>query len=165
VNKVKKIISVIGISLALLFTGLANAEIKIGVINVRSVMERMPERETIVKELNQKFEARIKSLAQEEKAANAADARLKKEGLTLSPSEKAKLAKTISDFQKKATAFSEEYHENESKGVSKLLLKIQEAVNKIVAEEKYDLILKEEATLYTSDAVDITDKVLERVKK
>jgi outer membrane protein len=165
VNKVKKIISVIGISLALLFTGLANAEIKIGVINVRSVMERMPERETIIKELNQKFEARIKSLAQEEKAANAADARLKKEGLTLSPSEKAKLAKTISDFQKKATAFSEEYHENESKGVSKLLLKIQEAVNKIVAEEKYDLILKEEATLYTSDAVDITDKVLERVKK
>jgi outer membrane protein len=140
VNKVKKIISVIGISLALLFTGLANAEIKIGVINVRSVMERMPERETIIKELNQKFEARIKSLAQEEKAANAADARLKKEGLTLSPSEKAKLAKTISDFQKKATAFSEEYHENESKGVSKLLLKIQEAVNKIVAEEKYDLI-------------------------
>lgn len=164
-NKVKKIISVVGISIALLFTGFANAETKIGVIDIKSVMDRMPEREAIGKELNQKFEARAKALEKEQKLADAAAARLKKEGLTLSSSEKTKLNKTIADFQNKATAFSNEYRDSETKEAGKLLTKIQEAVKTIVAEEKYDLILRVDTVLYASDAVDITDKVLEKVKK
>ena len=161
----KKIIFVVGISIALFFTGLANAEVKIGIIDVKSVMDRMPEREAIGKELNQKFEARAKELEKEDKLANDAAARLKKEGLTLSSSEKKELNKTITDFQNKAAAFANEYRESETKEASKLLTKIQEAVKAIVAEEKYDLILRVDTVLYASDAVDITDKVLEKVKK
>lgn len=161
----KKIIFVVGISIALFFTGFANAEVKIGIIDVKSVMDRMPEREAIGKELNQKFEARAKELEKEDKLANDAAARLKKEGLTLSSSEKKELNKTITDFQNKAAAFANEYRESETKEASKLLTKIQEAVKAIVAEEKYDLILRVDTVLYASDAVDITDKVLEKVKK
>ena len=164
-NKVKKIISVLGLSVALLFTGVANAEIKIGVIDVMSVLQQMPQRETVGKALDKEFEARAKTLQQEEKKANEAAARLKKDGLTLSSSEKTKLNKTISDFENKAKAFSNDYRKRETEEASKLLTKIQEAVKKIVEEEKYDLILKAEATLSASDAVDITNKVLEKVKK
>ena len=145
-NKVKKIIFVVGISIALFFTGFANAEVKIGIIDVKYVMDRMPEREAISKELNQKFEARAKELEKEDKVAN-------------------ELNKTITDFQNKAAAFANEYRESETKEASKLLTKIQEAVRAIVAEEKYDLILRVDTVLYASDAVDITDKVLEKVKK
>ena len=100
----KKIISVLGLSVALLFTGAANAEIKIGVIDVMSVLQQMPQRETVGKALDKEFEARAKTLQQEEKKANDAAARLKKDGLTLSSSEKTKLNKTISDFENKAKA-------------------------------------------------------------
>ena len=160
----KKIISVLGLSVALLFIGVANAEIKIGVIDVMSVLQQMPQRETVGKALDKEFEARAKTLQQEEKKANEAAARLKKDGLTLSSSEKTKLNKTISDFENKAKAFSNDYRKRETEEASKLLTKIQEAVKKIVEEEKYDLILKAEATLSASDAVDITNKVLEKVK-
>ena len=157
--------SVIGISIALLFTSFVYAETKIGIIDIKSVMDRMPEREAVGKALTQKFEDRAKSLEAEEKLANDAAARLKKEGVTLSSSEKAKLSKTIADFQNKAAAFSNEYRESEAKEASKLLAKIQQAVKKIVAEEKFDLVLSADTVLFASDTVDITDKVLEKVKK
>ncbi|OCG07468.1 hypothetical protein A9G13_04310 [Gilliamella sp. wkB178] len=161
----KKIISILGVSAALLFTGMANAEVKIGVVDVMSVLQRMPQRETVGKALDKEFEARAKSLQEEEKKAGDASARLKKDGLTLSSSEKAKLNKTISDFENKAKAFSADYRKRESEEAGKLLMKIQEAVKDIETTEKYDIILKAEATLFASDAVDISDKVLDKVKK
>ncbi|OTQ59182.1 hypothetical protein B6D18_04645 [Gilliamella sp. A7] len=164
-NKVKKIISVLGLSVVLLFAGTANAEVKIGVIDVMSVLQQMPQRETVGKELDKEFESRAKALQQEEKKASDAAARLKKEGLTLSSSEKTKLNKIISDFENKAKAFSNDYRKRETEEATKLLSKIQEVVKKIVEDEKYDLILKAEATLSASDAVDITNKVLEKVKE
>jgi outer membrane protein len=165
VIKVKKIISIFGVSLAFLFAGVANAEIKIGVVDVMSVLQRMPQRESVGKALDNEFEARAKSLQVEEKKAGDAAARLKKDGLTLSSSEKAKLNKVISDFENKAKAFSADYRKRETEEAGKLLTKIQEAVKDIVETEKYDLILKAEATLSASDAVDISDKVLAKVKK
>lgn len=164
-KKVKKIISILGISFALLFTGMANAEIKIGVIDVMTVLQKMPQREQVSNDLNKKFESRAKALAEEEKKANDALARLKKDGLTLSASEKTKLNKVVSDFENKAKAFTEEYRKVEAEEANKLLKKIQDAVKEIVETEKYDLVLKAEATLSASDTVDITDKVLEKVKK
>jgi outer membrane protein len=164
VKKVKKIISILGISATFFFTGIANAEVKIGVIDVMSILQRMPQREAVGKALDKEFDAKIKSLQDVESKAKNASARLKKEGQTLSASEKSKLNKTISDFENKAKAFSNEYRKRESEEAEKLLAKIQEAVKDIVATEKYDLILKAEAALSASDSVDITEKVLEKVK-
>nr|WP_255457071.1 MULTISPECIES: OmpH family outer membrane protein [unclassified Gilliamella] len=135
-----------------------------GVINVESVLERMPQRESVRKMLKNEFEARANSLQEEEKKSKEAIARLKKDGLTLSSSEKAKLNKVISDFESKADAFSVDYQKRQKEEAEKLFTKIQEAVKDIVATEGYDVILSAGATLFASDAVDISDKVLEKVK-
>ncbi|OCG43476.1 hypothetical protein A9G35_09960 [Gilliamella sp. Choc5-1] len=161
----KKIISVLGVSLALLFSSFANAEVKIGVVDVMSVLQRMPQRESVAKALDSEFEARAKSLQADEKRASEAAARLKKDGLTLSSSEKSKLNKTISDFENKAKAFSADYQKRQKEEFGKLLTKIQEAVKDIVETEKYDIILNAETVLSASDAVNISDNVLEQVKK
>ncbi len=161
----KKIIYVIGMSVALLFTSIASAEVKIAVVDVMSILQRMPQRESVGKALDSEFEARAKALQADEKKAGESAARLKKDGVTLSASEKAKLTKTISDFESKAKAFSNDYRKRENEEAGKLLVKIQDAVKEIVNTEKYDLVLKAEAALYASDAVDISDKVLEKVKK
>ncbi|SCC24113.1 OmpH family outer membrane protein [Gilliamella intestini] len=161
----KKIISVLCVSLALLFSSFANAEVKIGVVDVMSVLQRMPQRESVAKALDSEFEGRAKSLQADEKRASEATARLKKDGLTLSSSEKSKLNRTISDFENKAKAFSGDYQRRQKEEFGKLLAKIQEAVKDIVETEKYDIILNAETVLSASDAVNISDKVLEQVKK
>ncbi|MDF7667276.1 OmpH family outer membrane protein [Orbaceae bacterium ESL0727] len=161
----KKIIYAVGMSILLLCTGAASAEVKIAVVDVMSILQKMPQRETVGKALDAEFDARAKSLQEDEKKAGEASARLKKDGLTLSASEKTKLNKVISDFEAKAKAFTADYRKRETEEAGKLLVKIQEAVKAIVTAEKYDLVLKAEATLFASDAVDISNKVLEKVKK
>ncbi|WP_392558384.1 OmpH family outer membrane protein [Orbus mooreae] len=161
----KKIVSIISLSLALLFTGTALAETKIAVIDVMSILQQMPERDKVGKTLDSEFEARAKGLQQEEKKANEAAQKLQKDGMTLSESEKAKLTKVIKAFQDKANTFSTDYRKRENEEANKLLVKIQDAVAKIAKEQKYDLILKAEAAFYVVDSVDITNQVLQQVNK
>ena len=161
----KKIISILSVSITLFCASFANAEVKIGVVDVMSILQRMPQRESVAKALDSEFEARAKALQAEEKKAGEADARLKKDGLTLPSSEKSKLNKTISEFENKAKAFSADYQKRQKEEFGKLLTKIQEAVKDIVETEKYDIILNAETTLSASDVVNISDKVLEKVKK
>lgn len=161
----KKILSVVGLSLVLLFSGLANADTRVAVVDVVSILQKMPQREGVIKAIDAEFASRAKVLQDEEKKAKDAAQKLQKEGLTLSNSEKTKLTNLISAFQDKANTFSVDYRKRENEEANKLLVKIGEAVKKIATQEKYELVLKAEAAFYATDAVDITDKVFEQVKK
>ena len=161
----KKIISVLSLSIALLFTGAVHAASKIAIIDVVSVLQQMPQREAVAKTLDAEFEKRAKALQDEELKANDAAQKIKKEGMTLSASEKTKLANIITAFEDKAKTFSMDYRKRENEEANKLLVKIQEAVTNVAKAEGYDLILKAEAAFYVTDAMDITDKVLAQVKK
>ena len=48
----KKIIYFLSVSTALLFASFVNAEVKIGVVDVMSVLQRMPQRESVGKALD-----------------------------------------------------------------------------------------------------------------
>lgn len=161
----KKILSVVGLSLALLFSGLANADTRVAVVDIMSILQKMPERESVIKAIDAEFASRAKVLQDEEKKAKDAAQKLQKDGLTLSNSEKTKLTTLISAFQDKANTFSTDYRKRENEEANKLLVKIGEAVKKIATKEKYDLVLKAEAAFYATDSVDITDKVFAQVKK
>lgn len=161
----KKFISVVGLGAALLFTGVANAETKVAIVDVVSILQQMPQREAVGKALDSEFEARAKVLQEEEKKANDAAQKLKKDNMTLSASEKTKLENIIKGFENKAKEFSLDYRKRENEEANKLLVKIQEAVKAVAEKERYDLILKAEAAFYVTDAADITNKVLTQVKK
>lgn len=161
----KKIISVLGLTAALLTSGMAvAAEQKVVIVDVVSILQQMPQREGVAKALDAEFEARAKTLQDEEIKVNEAAQRLKKDALTLSASEKAKLTGVITAFEEKAKAFSQDYRRRESEEANKLLVKIQEAVKTLAQKEKYTLVLKAEAAFYAEGATDITDKVLQQVK-
>lgn len=153
-----------GLGLVLL-SGMAFADTKVAVVDVVSILQQMPQRESVGKALDAEFESRAKVLKEEEKKAYDANQKLQKEGMTLSASEKTKLANLIKAFEDKAKGFSADYRKRENEEAGKLLAKIGEAVKKVAAEQKYDLVLKAEAAFYATDSVDITSQVLAQVKK
>ncbi|XKM13869.1 OmpH family outer membrane protein [Orbaceae bacterium ac157xtp] len=161
----KKIISILGISVALLFSGLANADTKIAIVDVVSILQKMPQREAVSKALEDEFSSTAKGLQSQEKKAMEAAQKLKKDGMTLSAAEKQKLSKIVSQFEENAKAFSTDYRKRENEEVAKLLYKIQEAVKAVAEQGKYDLVLKAETAFYVTDPIDITPQVLEQVKK
>jgi outer membrane protein len=162
---VKKIIYALGLTIMLLTGSVFATEQKIAVVNVMYILQNMPERETVSKTLNSEFESRAKTLQSQEKKAQEAAQRLQKEGLTLSAGDKNKLKDIIASFEEKAKAFSQDYHKRENEEVNKLLGHIQQAVSTLVKQEHYTLVLKAEAAFYVNDTIDITEKVLEQVKK
>lgn len=161
----KKILSFITISMIFLITGFANAETRVAIIDVYSILQEMPQRENISKSLSREFDARAKALQADEKKANEAAQKLKKEGMTLSASEKSKLTNVINSFENKAKEFSIDYHKRENEEANKLLMIIQDAAKVIADRENFNLVLKSEAAFYVKDGIDITNKVLAQVKK
>ncbi|QIQ20627.1 OmpH family outer membrane protein [Zophobihabitans entericus] len=160
----KKFIYAAGLSVALLFSGVAMAETKIAIVDVIAVLQQMPQRETVAKALEAEFAPKAKILEAEELKANDAAQRLKKDALTLSASEKAKLTAVITAFEDKAKEYTQEYRRRESEEANKLLVKIEAAVTAVAKEGQYNLVLKAEAAFYAEKSVDITEQVLQRVK-
>lgn len=162
---VKKIIYILGLA-CIFLTGFAfAAEQKIAVIDVISILHSMPEREQVAKKLDNEFRGRARALQAEETQAKAAAQRLQKEGMTLSTSDKAKLSGTVKAFEQKAQKFSQDYRKRENEEGNKLLSKIRNAVIEVVKKDHYSVVMKAEAAFYADSASDITDKVLEQVKK
>ena len=164
--EVKNFIYSLGFTLLLVASWPALAETeKIAVVDVMSVLQNMPERQQVTQTLEKEFKARVGLLRAEEKKANDMAQRLQKEGMTLSVVEKKKLIGDINKFEEKARVFSQDYRKRESEEANKLLVKIQKAVSVIVKQENYAVVLKSEAAFYVNNVSDITDKVLEQVKK
>lgn len=159
----KKLVYILGLSVVL-FSGFASAD-KVAIVDVVHILQQMPQRETVGKALDAEFEARAKVLQEEEKKAEEAAQKLQKDAMVLSGSDKTKLNNIIKNFEDKAQAFSMDYRKRESEEANKLIAKIQDAVKTIATKEKYDLVLKIEAAFYSTNSVDITEKVLEQVKK
>lgn len=161
----KKLVSIITLSVALLFTGLVNAETKVAIVDVRSVLEKMPESEKIIKQLNSEFDARKKALQADELKAKEAAKKLEKDRITLSASEKEKLENVFVDFRKKLSEFNYDYEQRKNEELAKLFVKIEKAVRTVAEKGQYDLILNTETVLYVNDKVDLTNQVLEQVNK
>lgn len=160
----KKLITIISLSVLLLTTGMANAADKIAVVNVMTVLQKMPQRAAVAKTLDKEFSAKAKALQAEEKKVKEAAQKLQKDGMTMSASERTNLQKTIGAFQEKARAFDQSYRKRESEEMNKLLAKVEKAINTVAEKEQYTVVLKSGSVAYAVKAADITDKVLQQVK-
>ena len=63
----KKLISIITLSTLLLFTSIANAETRVAIVDVVSILERMPQKEAVTKALDDEFSSRAKVLQEEKR--------------------------------------------------------------------------------------------------
>ena len=107
---------------------------------------------------------------QEIKAVNAqateVKAKLEKDGLTMAESEKraleSELARLSREIQRLQREFREELNLRKQEELKVILRIANEEIDKIAAEEKYDLILQE--AVYRSDRLDITDKVIKALE-
>lgn len=159
----KKILTAIGLGLALLAANV-HAEEKIAVVDVMSILQKMPQKDAVAKALKSEFQSRADTLKKDETGAKNALQKLQKSGASLSAAEKKKLQTTLENFDKKAEKFAQEYRVREAEEANKLLNRIQDAVKVVAKKDKYTLVLKAEAVFFANDAADITDKVLKQVK-
>jgi outer membrane protein len=151
----------------LAFAPAANAEVKIGYVNAARLLDESPQAEDVSKRLKQEFSDRQKSLLAKQNELKKLQDRMTRDGSVMSEEEHSKLDSDIltlqRDVQRRSDEFREDLNLRKNEEMNKLLGVIQAAIANIGKEQHYDLIVYE-GVAYASSAIDLTDKVLDKLR-
>lgn len=158
------VVAVAGLGLS----GVAAAEVKIGVVNVARIMEQAPQAEAASKQLEKRFSQRDAALGAERDAIRKLEEQLQRDGDIMAPGKRAELEKEVRErgreFKRSYDNFKEDVNIARNEELAKLQKQVLQAIAEIAEREQYDLIVTENV-VYASKRVDLTEKVLGRLKE
>ncbi|MDT0593704.1 OmpH family outer membrane protein [Glaciecola petra] len=162
------------LSLAVLFTvatmsTAANAEQKIGVVNVQAVLANLPQVATIEQNINAEFADQMQEVQRLRADGNFLVEKLQREEATMSEAQIKELQAQINDIgqqlQQKGQPLQQNMQRRSQEERDKLLGLIGQAIQAIADSGKYDLILNATAVPFAGEEFNITQEVLDRVSK
>lgn len=169
VNKVGSIVLMLFFAIAVLLPNQAQAQGKIGVLDMNKVLSNSNAGKKAQNVIEQKMTSYKKSFEKEGKALMAMREELEKKGQSLS--ESARKTK-IEAFQKKGRELAEkenaantELQKLREQHIQPIVKKLEEVVEKIAQKEGYAVILPRNVVLYQTASIDITDKVIAELNK
>jgi outer membrane protein len=147
--------------------------IKIGVIDLNKVVTSDPQVSVIQMQIKKKFDPRNQDITKLQKELAADIDKYKK--LDDSNKDKSKnievekAQQLILDKQKKLQAMRDDFQRDlmtaQNKYTEEVLKKIERIVNDIASKQKYDLIIAKISTAYNKPELEITDQVIDALKK
>ncbi len=141
------------------------AELRIGVVNPVKVLEAAPQAEEAKKRLEREFQPRDRSLVAAQKKVKELEDRLAKVGA--SESERRSLEREIiskkRDLKRDHDEFRDDLTLRRNEEFGKIQKQVVEAIQSLARDEGFDLIVGE-GVIYASDKVDITGKVVSRLR-
>ena len=155
--------------LTLFAVGAASAaDYKIGIVIAERVLEAAPQTKVMSKQLEKEFSSREKELIEAQKKLKAVEDRMAKDGAIMSEAERSRVERDVMNQRRELKRDSEEYREDinfrRNEELSKIQRTIVEAIQAVGKEQKFDLILGP-GVIFASDKLDLTDTVIERLKK
>ncbi|ATM77162.1 MULTISPECIES: molecular chaperone Skp [Serratia] len=164
----KKWLCAAGLGLAMAASAGVQAADKIAVVNVSSIFQQLPARETVAKQLESEFKGRASELQNMERDLQTKMQKLQRDGSTMKASDRTKMEKDVmaqrEQFSQKAQAFEQDNRRRQMEERNKILSRIQDAVKVIASKEGYDVVVDVNATAYFAAGKDITADVLKQVK-
>lgn len=154
---------------ALSFASIAQAELKIGLVDMRAALFSSDAAKEFTEEMVKKYKQQDLEVRAVGEDGQKLELRLKNDAAIMSDSERNKLASELETkiqeykFLKgkldKALAEKRQEFLNDSKP------KIDQAINDLVKEEKLDILMPREAALYADPKMDFTDKIIKKLNK
>ncbi|NIF21109.1 OmpH family outer membrane protein [Candidatus Pantoea multigeneris] len=165
----KKLFCAAALGLAFAASAGVQAAEKIAVVNLGQVFQQSPQRATVAQQLENEFKGRASDLQAQQNKIQGEIQDLQRNASTMKASDRTKKEKQIASeraaFEQKAQAFEQDNQKRQGEERTKLLQKIQTAVQSVAKSGGYDLVLDSQAVLYSSaDAKDITADVVKQVK-
>ncbi|NJO15431.1 MAG: OmpH family outer membrane protein [Thioploca sp.] len=150
------------------FATAAAAELKIGFVNAIKLMETAPQVENANRRLEQEFAPRQRRLVNAQQEIKTLEERLAKNEAIMSETESRKLRRDVREKKRELRNQEDEFKEDYNIRRNEELEAIQQTIHKVIQtlaeEESYDFILSE-GVVHASSRVDITDKVLKRLRE
>lgn len=143
------------------------AETKIGVVNMVKLVAEAPQAKEAQKKIETEFEPRRQELVALQKSIQSMEDQLRRDGAVMSDEQAQKIEHDLVDKRRDLKRRNDEFQEDLNLRNNEVLTKLQDqvfdAMTKVAKEEKYDLILGQ-GVLYSSEAMDVTEKILAKLK-
>lgn len=148
--------------------GLAADAYRIAVVDPNRVVESSPQYDAARKALQQEVEERERNLRTQQEEIAELQRRLEREGDLMAQSEAQRLQNDIRSRTRKLKYAQDEFQEDltlrQNELRTKLARQVQEVVVELAKELEIDLVLSE-GLVYFSKRIDISDQVVERLKR
>jgi len=142
--------------------GAAQAQTKIGVVNVTRLLQEAPQAQAASAALENEFAARRKDLEAQQKDLKAREDKLQKDGAVMAEAERRNAEKTLRDGQRelarKQNEFLEDLNVRRNEALGQLQRTVLQEVQTYAKSAGFDVVVAD--ALYASPAVDITNQVL-----
>jgi outer membrane protein len=143
------------------------ADVKIGFVSIAKILSSSPQADAASKRLEKEFAPRKKGLDDAIKSLRKQEEKLAKDGALMSESQRRNLENDIRnqarELKRTGDEFREDFNLRRNEELGKFQKQVLDVVNNVAKEEGFDLVINDQATLYVSQRVDVTDKVLSRL--
>ena len=140
----------------------AQAQAKIGVVNVQRLLQEAPQAQAASQALEGEFATRRRELESQQKDLKAREDKLQKDGAVMAANERSAAEKTLRDgqreFARKQNEFLEDLNVRRNEVLGQLQRTILQEVQTYAKSAGLDVVVSE--ALYASPSVDVTQQVL-----
>ncbi len=164
---IRTTLTALTVALTLGFGVAANAEMKLAVVDVQQAILASEEAKRLLGQIQEEFktdEERIRAIQSD---AAALLERAQKDAEVMSEAEKRKLQQQIdgmnNDFVYHRQKLQKSIEDRQAELFAGIDEKVKRAIEALVLDDDYDLIIPRQAALYVGDLYDITRKVTERL--
>jgi outer membrane protein len=140
----------------------AEAQTKIGVVNVARLLQEAPQAQAATQALENEFATRKRDLQNLERDLKARDEKLQKDGATMAEAERRNQEKALRDgqreFARKQNEFMEDLNVRRNEALGQLQRSVLQEVQTYAKSAGLDLVIAD--ALFASPSIDITTQVL-----
>lgn len=144
------------------------AETKIGVVNVRRLLEESPQAKQAQATLQNEFAARQREVVQLEKDLRAKDEKFQRDGATMTETDRRnaerELRESQRELQRKQQELSEDFNLRRNEEIGKVQRSLLQEVQNYAKSQNYDLIVGD-GVLYAAESMDITTQILNAMNR
>lgn len=164
-NKFLILISILLIS----FTSMAQAELKVGLIDMRAALFSSDAAKEFTENMVSKYKQQDLEVRAVGEEGQKLELRLKNDAAIMSDNERNKLASDleakIQEYKYLKSKLDKVLAEKRQDFLSDSKPKVDQAIKELVKEEKLDLLMPREAALYAKENMDLTDKFIKKLNK
>lgn len=146
----------------------AAQDVRVVFVNTPRILEQAPQAKAAGDKLQEEFAPKDADLSAKQKRLKDQEDKLVRDGPVLGDSERRKMERDLLSQQRELKRARDEFNEDlnlrRNEELSKLQRVVADAIVKIAKERKLDMVF-ETGVVYASDRVDITEEVLERLRK
>lgn len=143
--------------------GAAQAQMKIGVVNVPRLLEEAPQAKSAMQALQDEFAPRQRAIVAQQKDLKAQEEKLQRDGAVMAENERSKAERELREGQREMARKQNEYVEDlnlrRNEELGKLQRSLLQEVQAYAKGQNYDLVVGD-GVLYVNETIDITAQVL-----